>query len=254
VGLPVFPSRSFRHGFIFVNAHAGIREPRDLSGKRLAATEYQQTAAVWIRGFLRDEYGVRAEDCTWYEGGLEGYRPERLAVEMAGPVRVQRIRPDQNLDAMLQAGEVDALLGASVPPSFRQGVPHVQRLFPDYRAAERDYFARTGYFPIMHMVVVRRAIYEQHLWVARALYDAFAAAKARALARLGEVGSLAISLPWLLPDWEEVQALFGGDAFPYGLSRNRATLEYLLGLSRADGLSARAVPVEELFARETWET
>jgi 4,5-dihydroxyphthalate decarboxylase len=250
VGLPIFPSRSFRHGFIFVNAHSGIREPQDLAGKRVGVTEYQQTAAVWIRSFLRDDYGLRAEQMEWVEGGLEGFRPERLAVELPGPVRIGRIGPDQNLDAMLQAGEIDALLGASLPASFRQGVPHVQRLFPDYRAAERAYFERTGYFPIMHLVVVRRPVYEEHPWVARAIYDAFEQAKAQALARLWEVGTLAVSLPWLLPDWEEVQTVFGGDAFPYGLARNRATLEYLLRVSHAEGLSARAIRPEELFVPE----
>ncbi len=254
VGLPIFPSRSFRHGFIFVNAQSGIREPRDLVGKRVAATEFQQTAALWIRGFLLDDYGVRAEDVEWLEGGLDGYRPERLAVELAGRVRVQRIRPDQNLDAMLQTGEIDVLLGASLPPSFRRGVPHVQRLFPDYRSVERDYFLRTGFFPIMHLVVLRRAIYEQHPWAARAVFETFERAKEQAVARLWEMGSLACSLPWLLPDVEEVQAIFGGDAFPYGLARNRAALEYLARLSVADGLAPRLLTVEELFAPETWDT
>ena len=254
VGLPIFLSRSFRHGFIFVNTNSGIGQPKELFHARIGVTEYQQTAAVWIRSFLHDDYGLHPEDLEWVEGGLEGYRPERLAVELPKHVRLQRIQPGQNLDAMLQAGEIDALLGASVPPSFRQGVPHVQRLFPDYRAVERDYYRRTGYFPIMHMVVLRRAIYEQHPWVAHAIYDAFERVKTQALARLWEVGSLAVSLPWLLPDWEEVQTVFGGDAFPYGLAKNRATLEYLLGISHAEGLSARAVRVKELFVRELWET
>src|SRR5688572_25565590 len=132
VGLPIFPSRSFRHGFIFVNSRSGIREPKELFHARVGVTEYQQTAAVWIRGFLQDDYDLHPEDLEWVEGGLEGYRPERLAVELPKHVRIRRIAPGENLDAMLQAGELDALLGASVPPSFRQGVPHVQRLFPDY--------------------------------------------------------------------------------------------------------------------------
>jgi 4,5-dihydroxyphthalate decarboxylase len=253
VGLPIFPSRAFRHGFIFVNTNSGIQRPEDLCGRRVGATEYQQTAALWIRGLLQDDYGVRPQDVEWFEGGLEGYRPERLVVEMDGPVRVQRIVPGQNLDAMLQAGEIDALLGASQPPSFQRGVPHVQRLFPNHRAVERDYFQRTHFFPIMHMVVVRRAIYEQHLWIARSIYDAFQQVKEQARARLGELGSLGSSLPWIAADLEEIQSIFGGDAWPYGLAQNRHALEYLARRSHEEGLSARPLTVEELMAEETWD-
>jgi 4,5-dihydroxyphthalate decarboxylase len=254
VGLPIFPSRAFRHGFIFVNTGAGIERPEDLRGRRMGATEYQQTAALWIRGLLQDDYGVRPQDVEWFEGGLESYRPERLAVEMAGPVRVQRIGPEQTLDAMLQAGEIDALLGASQPPSFQRGVPQVQRLFPDHRAVEREYFQRTRFFPMMHMVVVRRAIYEQHPWVARAIYDAFQQVKEYARARLGALASLGASLPWIAADLEELRTIFDGDAWPYGLAKNRHALEYLARRSHQEGLSARRLAVEELMAQETWDT
>jgi 4,5-dihydroxyphthalate decarboxylase len=254
VGLPIFPSRSFRHGFIFVNTRASIRRVEDLPGRRVGVTEYQQTAALWIRGFLKDDHGVRAEQLEWFEGGLDSFRPERLAVELPSPVRIQRIAADQNLDRMLVQGEIDVLLGASLPPSFLRGTPHVQRLIPDYRAVERAYFERTGYFPIMHMVVLRRALYEQHPWLAQSLYRAFEQAKDAGLARLGDPSSLACSLPWILDDVEEVRALFGGDAFPYGLARNRQTLEYLLRMSHAEGLAARPLEITDLFVRETWDT
>jgi 4,5-dihydroxyphthalate decarboxylase len=254
VGLPIFPSRSFRHGFIFVNADSGVRQAEDLPGHRVGVTEYQQTAALWIRGFLRDDHGVQAEDLEWVEGGLDSFRPERLAVELPPRVRIQRIAGEQNLDSMLVQGEIDVLLGASMPPSFLRGTPHVQRLIPDYRAVERDYFERTGYFPIMHMVVVRRTLYEQHPWLAQSICRAFEQAKAAGLARLWDASSLACSLPWILPDVEEVRALFGGDAFPYGIARNRRALEYLLARSYAEGLAARPLAVTDLFARETWDT
>jgi 4,5-dihydroxyphthalate decarboxylase len=254
VGLPVFPSRSFRHGFIFVNANAGIQRVEDLPGRRVGVTEYQQTAALWIRAFLEDDYDVRAADLEWFEGGLDSFRPERLAVELPPRVRIQRLAANQNLDTMLVRGEIDALLGASLPPSFLQGTTHVQRLIPDYRPVERAYYERTGFFPIMHMVVLRRALYEQHPWLARSIYHAFEQAKAPAVARLGDASSLACSLPWIIPDVEEVRAVFGGDAFPYGLARNQHTLDYLLQRSHAEGLSARPLAAADLFARETWDT
>jgi 4,5-dihydroxyphthalate decarboxylase len=155
---------------------------------------------------------------------------------------------------MLVQGEIDALLGASLPPSFLRGTPHVQRLIPDYRPVERDYYERTGFFPIMHMVVLRRALYEQHPWLAASIYRAFEQAKAAGLARLADAASRACSLPWIIADVEEVRAVFGGDAFPYGIARNRHTLEYLLARSHAEGLSARPLAVTDLFAGETWDT
>jgi 4,5-dihydroxyphthalate decarboxylase len=254
VGLPIFPSRSFRHGFIVVNTSSGIQKPEDLRGKRVGVAEYQQTASLWIRGMLKDEYGVAAEDVLWFEGGMDENRPERFAIELPSSLRYQRIRPDQTLSRMLEQGELDAVLGARFPACFWRGEPHVKRLFPNYREVERDYFRRTGFFPVMHMVVVRRSIYEQHPWIVQNIYEAFNQAKNAGLDRLWDTGSLASALPWLLNDMEEIRDVFGGDPFPYGIQKNRTLLEYMTAMSFDQGLSPRKLELTDLFARETLDT
>jgi 4,5-dihydroxyphthalate decarboxylase len=250
VGLPIFPSRSFRHGFIVINVESGIRKPEDLRDRRVGIAEYQQTASVWLRGILKDEYGIGSEDVLWFEGGMDYHRPERFALELPGSLRYQRIRADQTLSDMLERGELDAVLGARLPACFWRGAPQVRRLFPDYRAVERAYFERTGFFPIMHLVVLRRAIYEQHRWVAANILQAFTQAKDAGIARLWDTGSLACGVPWLLDELEEIRAVFGGDAWPYGIARNRAALEYIAAMSYDQGLSPRKLELADLFAPE----
>jgi 4,5-dihydroxyphthalate decarboxylase len=254
VALPAFPSRFFRHSCIWINA-AGIQRPEDLVGKRVGVPEYQMTAAVWTRGFLEDDYAVRPADVRWYQGGLEHPgRVEKLPIQSPG-VEITPIRSDQTLSAMLASGELEAV-AAPRPPSSFDGV-HVRRLFPDFRTVEADYFRRTGIFPIMHTVVVRREVLERHPWVARSLYDAFCTAKDRAMLELSHSAAapnasvLSVSLPWLIAEVEATRALMGDDYWPYGLEPNRTTLEALARYSHAQGLAARLVPVEELFAPST---
>ena len=249
LAIPVFTSRFFRHSCIFVNAAAGIERLEDLRGKRVGVPEYQMTAAVWIRGFLEDDYGVRPADVRWFRGGLEQPgRVEKLAIDIPG-VEITPIGENQTLSAMLAAGELDALMGARVPSSL-DGV-RVRRLFPDYRAVEAEYFRRTGIFPIMHTVAIRRELLDRHPWVARSLYDAFCAAKAHALAQLGESAALTVSLPWLLAELEATRTLMGDDYWSYGVEPNRVALEALARYSHAQGLAARLVRIEELFAPST---
>lgn len=255
VAIPVFTSRFFRHSYAWVNAAAGIRRPQDLVGKRIGVPEYQMTAAVWIRGFLEDDYGVRPADVRWFQGGLnQSGRVEKLAIEVPG-VEITPIGEGRTLSAMLAAGELDAVIAARTPASF-DGVG-VRRLFPDFRTVEADYFRRTGIFPIMHTVAIRREVLDRHPWVARSLYDAFCAAKDRAMLELSHVSAapnpsaLSVSLPWLIAEVEATRALMGDDYWPYGLEPNRATLEALVRYSHAQGLAARLVPVEELFAPST---
>lgn len=249
VAIPVFPSRSFRHSCVFVSAAAGIERPEDLRGKRIGVPEYQMTAAVWVRGFLRDDYGLQPGDSHWFQGGLEQPgRVEKLAVEVPG-VPVTPIGASQTLSAMLAQGELDAVVSARAPSTF-DGVA-VRRLFPDFRAVEANYFRRTRIFPIMHTVVVRASVLDRHPWVARSLYAAFCVAKARATADLGSPVALAATLPWLVAEVEETRALMGEDYWPYGIEANRVTLEALARYSCEQGLAERVIPVEELFAPST---
>jgi 4,5-dihydroxyphthalate decarboxylase len=245
----VFTSRYFRHSCVFVNAGAGIERPADLRGKRIGVPEYQMTAAVWIRGFLEDDYGVRPTDCTWFRGGLEQTgRVEKLSIDIPG-LDLRAIGEHQTLSAMLGSGELDAYLGARVPSSYDGA--QVKRLFPDYRPIEEDYFRRTGIFPIMHTVVIRRELLDRHRWVARSLYDAFVAARDHLMRELADTAALHLSLPWLLPELEATRALMGDDYWPYGLEPNRRTLGALARYSASQGISARPVAIDELFAPST---
>jgi 4,5-dihydroxyphthalate decarboxylase len=250
IGLPIFPRRTFRHGFIFVNTKSGISAPRDLVGQRVGVPEYQQTAALWIRGILRDEYGVATNSIHWFEGGLDIQdRPERLPLKLPANLRIERIRKDQTLSDMLRDGVLDAVIGTSRPPCFVEGVPHVRRLFPDYRAVEQDYYRRTGFFPIMHMMVLRRLQYEAHPWLARNICKAFEDAKRESNRRFAVIANRWSALPWLLDDIEELERVFGkSDYWPYGIEKNRRILTKMLDMSNEEGLSPVKLDVEELFA------
>jgi 4,5-dihydroxyphthalate decarboxylase len=251
VGLPVFLSRHFRHREVYVNERAGITEPTALRGKRVAVPEYQMTAAVWVRGILRDEYGIEPEEIDWHTGGLrEPAYAERLAVRLPAGVEVRRIPVDRTLEEMLQSGDLDALITTEQPPAMREPGSPIRRLFTDYGEVERAYYSRTGIFPIMHLLVVRRDVYEANPWVAKSLTDAFTEAKAAGNARLRFQPSLPVGLPWLQEAIEEVDRDFDGDAFPYGVEPNRHVLDVMTRYMHEQGLTARRVGVDELFAPE----
>lgn len=254
IALPVFPSRLFRHGCIFVSAASGITRPEDLRGKRIGVPEYQMTAPVWIRGILADEYGVDPADVTYVTGGEEQPgREEKLKLALPERFRVEPIGPEDTLSAMLADGRIDALHTARIPSTFYTRPDAVRRLFPDFKAVEQDYFRRTGLFPIMHVVVIRRDIYAANRWAARALSKAFEAAKALVQEELRVTASLRTMLPWQIAAVEETAALMGGDWWPYGVPANRAVLDTFLRYHHAQGLSARRLTVEELFAPECFE-
>jgi 4,5-dihydroxyphthalate decarboxylase len=248
VALPVFPSRVFRHGYIFVNTRAGIRTPRDLEGRRVGVPLYTQTAAIWVRGVLMHEYGVGLDTIRWVQGAVEkgGSHGSPHAPPLLKAAAIEVNSSGRSLEELLARGEIDALIGSRKPPVLGRS-PEIARLFPDFRAIEREFWLRTRIFPIMHLVAIRRELYQQHPWIARSLYDAFAESKARALARMHYGGSLSVMLPWLMPEVEEVDELFGGDAWPYGIEPNRPTLEALLRYMVEQSFIARAMPVEELF-------
>jgi 4,5-dihydroxyphthalate decarboxylase len=255
VGIPVFPSRRFRHSDIYINTNAGIRYPGDLLGKRVGAMEYQQTAGVWIRGILEEEYGVRPDQIEWYFGGYNEPKnySERVPVTLPTNVRTVTISNKTCLNEMLENGEIDALIGATPPQSFRSGSPRVNRLFPDYKSTELEYFKRTRIFPIMHLVVLKRDIYERAPWAAASLYKAFVRSKAQGRRHMEFQygGGLFCSLPWLWNHLEEVQQHMGSDPFIYGLEENRAVLDTFLRYSAQQGIIRKQLNVDDLFASET---
>lgn len=255
IALPVFPSRFFRHSCIYIHAGSGIREPKDLAGKRIGNPEYQMTAPVWIRGILSDEYGVPVTGATYLSGGEEEPgRPEKLALSLPPHFRLEPIPATKTLSQMIDSGEIDALYTARAPSTFTRGSGQVRRLFPDYAAVERAYYLKTKIFPIMHTVVIRREVYEQNRWVAQSLYKALAAAQKEVYEDLHETAALKFMLPWLLPHVEETEKLMGRNFWPYGLQDNEHTLSTFLRYSFEQGLSKRQLAPKELFAPESLES
>src|SRR5262245_21359705 len=248
VALPVFPSRVFRHGYIFVSTRAGIRTAKDLEGRRVGVPLYTQTAAIWVRGHLMHQFGVDLATIRWVQGAVEksGSHGSPHAPPLLKPAPIEINSSGKSLEELLAAGEIDALVGSRKPPVLGRSA-QIARLFPDFRAIERSFWQQTGIFPIMHLIALRRELYEEHPWIAQSLYDAFVEAKARALARMHYGGSLSVMLPWLMSEVEEVDELFGGDAWPYGIESNRPTLEALVQYMVEQDFIARAMPIEELF-------
>lgn len=248
VALPVFPSRVFRHGYIFINARAGIRTPKDLAGRRIGLPLYTQTAAIWARGHLQHQFGVDLASVRWVQGAVElaGTHGRPHAPPLLQPVAIEQNRSGTPLGELLARGEIDALIGSRKPESFGRH-PDVVRLFPDYRALERKLYETAKIFPIMHLIAIRRELYERHRWLATSLYQAFVESKRLALARMRYGGSLAYMLPWLLAEIEEIDEVFGGDAWPYGIAPNRPTLEALVQYMFEQHFIARTFPIEDLF-------
>lgn len=255
IAIPVFPSRSFRHSGVYVNTDAGIREPKDLIGRRVGCAEYQLTANVWIRGILNDEYGVRPSDYVTFRGGLEEPgRIEKSNIALPPEIRIEEIGPGQTLAAMLEAGEIDAMFSPRAPSCFLRGSRKVRRLFEDTAAAERDYYQRTTVFPIMHVVAIRREVYAANRWVARSLYKGFLEAQQMAYADLRETAGLKIMLPWLIKHVAETEEVMGKDFWSYGLEPNVETISRLLRYHYEQGLSKHRLTPQEIFVPETLES
>jgi 4,5-dihydroxyphthalate decarboxylase len=247
VALPVFPSRVFRHGYIFINTRSGIRTPKDLEGKRVGLPLYTQTAAIWARGHLSQQFGVDLASIRWLQGAVEeaGTHGKPHAPALLRPVAIEQ-NTGAPLATLLAGGKIDALIGSRKPDTLGSH-PDVARLFPNYRALERDMYEKTKIFPIMHLIAIRRDLYERHRWLATSLYKAFVESKRRARARMRYGGSLSTMLPWLLAEIEEIDEVFSGDAWPYGLAPNRPTLEALVRHMVEQHFIARPIPVEDLF-------
>jgi 4,5-dihydroxyphthalate decarboxylase len=232
-----------------------VREPVDLKGKRVGVPEYQLTANVWARALLADEHGVKPADIRWIRGGLEeSGRPEKIAINLPPNVRLEPAPEGSTLSAMLEAGEIDAFIGPRVPSCFERGHPQVGWLFADPTAAAKDYFKRTGIFPIMHLVGIRRELVARHPWLPATVFKAFERAKAIAIERLADTSSSKVTLPFVEEQLRAARALMGHDFWSYGVEPNRKVLETFLRHHHAQGLSARLIAVDELFHPTTRET
>ena len=252
IAIPVFTSRFFRHSCAFINTQKGIREPQDLKGKIVGLPEYQMTAVVWLRGIFQDEYGVFPTDISWRRGGEETPgRKEKIDLDVPSDIDLKPIPPDKYLSQMLDDGELDALFAARTPSCFTKGSPNVARLFPNYREVEEAYYRKTGIFPIMHTIIIKREIYEENPWVAMNLYKAFCQAKEMVVKSYVRTEALHVTLPWIHDEIERTKNTMDEDWWPYGAAENRNVLETFFRYHHEQGLSARLVTIEELFAPET---
>jgi len=253
--IPIFPSRFFRHSCIYINRNSGIREAKDLIGKRVGTPEYQMTAGVWIRGILSDEYSVPVGSVNYFNGGEEEPgRHEKLKFSLPPEIRLQSIPSEKTLSSMLDSGEIDALYTARMPSTFLRGSGSVKRLFEGYPAVEREYYQRTKIFPIMHTVVIRRDVYEKYPWVAQSLYKAFILSQREVYQELYQTAALKFMLPWLIRHVEDTRGLMGQDFWPYGFEANVLTLNTFLRYSFEQGLAKRLLKAEDLFATESLES
>jgi len=249
VAVPVALSKIFRHSCIYVRTDAGIRTPQDLRGKRVGTTQLGSTAAIFMNGMLQHEYGVMMEDIHWFIGGLTTptQRP-LIPLKLPDKIKVDFLPPEQTLEAMLESGDLDALLAIFIPSMFEKGSPRIARLFPNYHEVEKDYYRRTGIFPIMHTVVLRDDIYREHPWAARSIYRAFCEALDLAVDELYDTDALRLSLPWLIHHIEETWRVLGKDFWAYGLEPNRPALKAIGQYVYEQGFSPRVVSPDELFA------
>jgi 4,5-dihydroxyphthalate decarboxylase len=255
VAIPVFPSRAFRHNGIYIHTASGIKEPADLAGRLVGVPEYQLTAAVWMRGILAERHGLPVESVRYRTGGLhEPGRTDKIAHRPPPGVEIEPIPPGRTLAGMLAEGEIDALYSPRTPRPFAAGDPRVARLFTDPRAQEEKYYAATGIFPIMHVIVLRRDVYQRRPWLARSLQAAFEAARALTAARMSETAATRYMVPWLYADLERTRQVMGDGFWTYGLRPNEGTLRTFLRYSHAQGLAGRLLEPADLFAAETLES
>ena len=248
VAIPVFPSRAFRHGFIAINKKSGIAKPKDLEGKRVGVPLYTMTAAIFIRGLLQHEFGVDFEKIHWVQGAVNhaGAHGNPTVLPLLKPVPIEVDPSGRSLSDLIEARVVDATLGTSLPEAIRTN-PDIGRLFPNYVQMERDYYKRTGIYPIMHLVAIKKDIYERYPFVASSLYDAFVESKKIALKHMFNLRALRYMTPFLMRDIDEIYEIFNGDPWPYGLEKNRKTLEALVTYLVDQHLIAAPVKVDDLF-------
>lgn len=254
VAVPVFLSRAFRHTSIYVRKDR-IHRPEDLKGRRIGLPEYQLSAHVWARALLHDDYGVAPEDVTWVRGGIESPgRPEKIALKLPSGVRLENAPEGTTISTLLDRGDLDGFMAPRPPAPFALANPHIGWLFDDPTAVAKDYYRRTGIFPIMHVVGVRKTLAEQHPWLPGAVFKAFTQAKAAALEALSDTSATKVTLPFVEEQLKAAREAMGDDFWSYGVPQNRRTIEAFLHHHHAQGLSARRLAVEEIFHPTTYET
>ncbi len=254
VAVPVFLSRAFRHTSIYVRKDR-IRRPEDLKGKRVGLPEYQLTANVWARAILQDDFGVRPSDVTWVRGGIDTPgRPEKIKLDLPSDVRLESAPEGRTISELLDQGEIDGFISPRPPGGAALRNPNVGWLFDDPTAVAKDYYRRTGVFPIMHVVGVRKALATQHPWLPAAVFKAFSQAKAVALEALADTSATKVTLPFVEEQLKAARETLGEDYWSYGVAANRPTLETFVRHHHGQGLSARAMSVDEIFHPATYES
>jgi 4,5-dihydroxyphthalate decarboxylase len=254
VAIPVFPSRMFRHSSVYVHAASGITEPGQLAGRVVGLAEYQLTANVWVRGIFAEQYGLDPASVRYRTGGLhDPGRAEKIRVDVPEGIEIGPLAPTETLADLLVRGEIDAVYTPRTPEPFRRGDPNVRRLFADPQAEEQRYYRETGVFPIMHVVVLRREVYERNRWLASSLFTAFEAARRLVVGSIDETAALTVMLPWLHDEVRRTRELLGDDYWTYGLAGNEQTLRTFLRYSHDQGLADRIWEPAELFAPEALE-
>ena len=249
VGMPAFPSRVFRHSMVYANTDAGVDEVTDLNGKRIVIREWGMTAVVWIVGILAEEYGLDVGSVDW----VAAIEP-RVPIPMPPGARIRYMKPGQTVSNMLESGEADGALIHQVPECFANGSPRVKRLFPDYKAAETEYYQRTGVHPMMHCVVLRRDVHERTPWALGSIYQAMCEAREETLESLNDNGALSAMIPFLPAVMDETREIFGDDFWPYGVEANRKSLEKLLSYAHGQGLTPMLLGLEDLFGESVLNT
>ena len=254
IGVPVFPSRAFRHTSIYVRTDR-IKSPEDLRGKRVGVPEYQLTANVWARLILEEDFGIKPSDMTWVRGGYEHPgRVEKISLNLPPDVRLESVPEGATISGELASGAIDAVIGPRAPSCFERGHPHVGYLFPDPMEAAIDWYRRTGMFPIMHLLGIRRTLAERHPWLPSAVFKAFERSKSVALAKLTDTAATKVTLPFVEEHLRRCAGLMGEDFWSYGLEPNRHVLQRFLRRHHEEGLSSRLLTPEELFHPAALET
>jgi 4,5-dihydroxyphthalate decarboxylase len=254
IAVPVFLSRAFRHTSIYVRKDR-IRRPEDLKGRRIGIPEYQLTAIVWARSILQDDYGISPEDVTWVRGGIDQPgRPEKIKLELPPGVKIESAPEHKTISDLLHEGEIDGFIAPRPPSGAAARNPNVAWLFDDPTAVAKDYYRRTGIFPIMHVVGIRKELAQQHRWLPGAVFKAFSESKARALELLEDTSATKVTLPFVEEQLKAARETLGQDFWSYGVEANRRTLEAFLHHHHAQGLSSRKVALEELFDPSTYES
>jgi len=249
VGLPIVCSRLFRFSSFYVNKKSGIKTVQDLKGKRVGSPEWAHSAAVYMRGWMHNDCGVKLPDVHWYQAGANAPgRVEKVELNLPKGVEITRIA-DKSLSEMLASGEIDCAIIARPPTCFLEGHPDVVRLYPDYLGMEEEYYERTKVWPIMHIIAMKKKIVDENPWVARNLVNAFEESKRRSLERLLDPAVSRYPLAWLPTYARKMRDMFGGDPFPYGIEANRPTLEQMLLYTYQQGIAHKHVKPEDLFPK-----